>query len=145
MHVCTSYLKKRESYTWRRTYPHIRIPSKEVTWEAATTPRGILEMQDKTCLGRYGNSTPPGSIKFTPSYRAFWHSTRDNTWTENENRMDRRWSCVVVGKGCATMISRRGRSWNDLPITPGYRGGRYKVHMVGLSRHGLMDVRRLLI
>lgn len=62
MHACVPYLdleKKKESYTWRKTYPHIRIPSKEVTWEAATIPRGILMMQDKTCLGRYGNSAPP--------------------------------------------------------------------------------------
>ncbi|KAJ5926162.1 hypothetical protein N7516_007935 [Penicillium verrucosum] len=36
----------------RNTYPHIRISSKEVIWEAATIPRGILKMQDKTCLGR---------------------------------------------------------------------------------------------
>lgn len=43
----------------RNTYPHIRISSKEVIWEAVAIPRGILKMQDKTCLGRYGNSTPP--------------------------------------------------------------------------------------
>lgn len=74
MHVCVPYLdlekKEKERYTWRKTYPHIRISSKEVTWEAATIPRGILKMQDKTCLGRYGNCTPPGGggvlIKFTP-------------------------------------------------------------------------------
>ncbi|KAJ5394922.1 uncharacterized protein N7487_009225 [Penicillium crustosum] len=54
MHACVPYLdrEKKESYTWRKTYPHIRISSKEVTWEAATIPRGILMMQDKTCLGR---------------------------------------------------------------------------------------------
>lgn len=45
------------------------IASKEVTQEAAMIPRGILEMQDKTCLG---TGTPPGlCIEFTPSYRVF--------------------------------------------------------------------------
>ena len=29
--------------------------------------------------------------------------------------------CGRQGVWCATMISRRGRSWNDLPIMPGYR------------------------
>lgn len=115
--------KKKESYTWRKTYPHIRISSKEVTLEAATIPRGILKMQDKTCLGRYGNSTPLGILSSPPSYRIQGlFDIRHATAAKPRTRIG--WIPVELwqGKGFATMISRGGRSWNDLPITPGYRG-----------------------
>lgn len=96
MHVFrTSTEKKKESYTWRKTYPHIRISSKEVTWEAATIPRGILMMQDKTCLGRYGNCTPPGEVLSSPpSYRIQGPLTFDTRQHLNREREQdgSRWS-----------------------------------------------------
>lgn len=70
----------------RKTYPHIRISSKEVIWEAATIPRGILKMQDKTCLGRYGNSTPPGVLSSPLSYRVQGLLTFDTRQHVNRER-----------------------------------------------------------
>ena len=63
MYVLRTSEEKRElRYTWRRTYIYIYIyiytstSSKEGSREAATIPRGILNMQDKTCLANTGST-----------------------------------------------------------------------------------------